>query len=711
MRTSSLRAILGAGGMSRLKRRQKALKQPRDYMGRWVGAGAHVKWKSSANGRASSRLMSGQVTAIKDGKAVVQVKNPDGSFSNETHYLDPSTLGVVHSKARLPMDKTVPEHEDPDNDPTAWAKKNADTIRKTPGGVRVKMANGYQMEAGPGEPRDGDGDGLVGEAEKRDDEDDPESRNKIKVSSGNPIIYQLYAQSGRSLGIYDEQATDDLTDIVETDSDLIENGDAIELPGYSEGSEVPAPAPAPGPMVSSGAYSVPVAVRQEIDEALVLSVFSRDERPTAEKFCSGDQVTLEEISWLRDRLDALEVSARQADRWSKKIISKKPIRHSFDSERYAYFVTANEPGTEFSGMVAVDIATGDIYEWSADTFFGPVGNIESYEVGYAEQIDSESANEAAYRLLEEPVFTPSELYPHEANMFSQASSMLDYDMLDTFSTYTAQERSADATSQARVGGKFTPVNFTAPTVEGDTIEESAPEVANSAGDGTHYFAIVDDVDETLVMDIVAITSASGKAVVFARSGGQWTPDTDLQTKLESAVPPPVVSLKDEDTIKQVLKQIDEYDSAKKGKKVEDAIAASGYSLPDGRARIMNREDLERRIEQFAGKDDLDVIQHIVRRATALNARDIVPQDMIAFSTLRQDPSLIGPYGEVLVAASGAPESSPLESLQKYWLFGPHSADIRWGTPGDVDRAVPYLNKYVGPDRAESFAISLRGLSL
>lgn len=38
-----------------------------------------------------------------------------------------------------------------------------------------------------------------------------------------------------------------------------------------------------------------------------------------------------------------------------------------------------------------------------------------------------------------------------------------------------------------------------------------------------------------------------------------------------------------------------------------------------------------------------------------------------------------------------------ERLRRYWTEGPGAARIAWGTPGDYDRCVVQLSKYVGPN--------------
>jgi hypothetical protein len=42
-----------------------------------------------------------------------------------------------------------------------------------------------------------------------------------------------------------------------------------------------------------------------------------------------------------------------------------------------------------------------------------------------------------------------------------------------------------------------------------------------------------------------------------------------------------------------------------------------------------------------------------------------------------------------------------EDLREYWTTGPGGIKIRWGTPGDFDRCVKQLEKYM-PGQAEGY---------
>lgn len=47
-------------------------------------------------------------------------------------------------------------------------------------------------------------------------------------------------------------------------------------------------------------------------------------------------------------------------------------------------------------------------------------------------------------------------------------------------------------------------------------------------------------------------------------------------------------------------------------------------------------------------------------------------------------------------------SGNAEELRGYWTTGPGGMKIRWGTPGDFDRCVSALSKYMGPEDAKGF---------
>jgi hypothetical protein len=47
-----------------------------------------------------------------------------------------------------------------------------------------------------------------------------------------------------------------------------------------------------------------------------------------------------------------------------------------------------------------------------------------------------------------------------------------------------------------------------------------------------------------------------------------------------------------------------------------------------------------------------------------------------------------------------------ERLMKYWAEGAGAAKVRWGVPGDFDRCVVELGKYVGPGVVKGLCANL-----
>lgn len=75
-----------------------------------------------------------------------------------------------------------------------------------------------------------------------------------------------------------------------------------------------------------------------------------------------------------------------------------------------------------------------------------------------------------------------------------------------------------------------------------------------------YLAVVDKLDKSAVMDLLALVPASSKSsvpILYKRAAGGWVKDDNYLRKLRSAAPPPVITL-DKPTYEQVLAQVDQY---------------------------------------------------------------------------------------------------------------------------------------------------------
>ena len=271
----------------------------------------------------------------------------------------------------------------------------------------------------------------------------------------------------------------------------------------------------------------------------------------------------------------------------------------------------------------------------------------------------------------------------------------------------------------------------APAPAEEEAPEEATEEASSDESKSLYFAIVDQVDRTAVLDVVAITKNDlHEAEAWKRNGADWVPAPEYMAKFHGTTPPPIVELDVPEPAKAVLAQIDSYDSERgSSQEVPEAtetpapaeempvVASSGFSV-NGRWSVYSVEDLENAVmmlELSRTANKTEVKNHLRKRAFALNRMDLIPSDWRTPTVAERSEQfmstspLYGEHGEVIVAA-GVPGIADTPSdwaaakrLQNYWTRGKGALKIRWGTPGDLTRAHRHLAKYVGPQRAWGLA--------
>jgi len=58
-----------------------------------------------------------------------------------------------------------------------------------------------------------------------------------------------------------------------------------------------------------------------------------------------------------------------------------------------------------------------------------------------------------------------------------------------------------------------------------------------------------------------------------------------------------------------------------------------------------------------------------------------------------------------------PGDGNVEHLFRYWTVGPGALKIRWGQPGDFDRCVKQLGRYVGPGVVKGLCSNLHKRAL
>lgn len=265
------------------------------------------------------------------------------------------------------------------------------------------------------------------------------------------------------------------------------------------------------------------------------------------------------------------------------------------------------------------------------------------------------------------------------------------------------------------------------TVDGeDPAEPEAPEAESKS----LYFAIVDDVDKSAVLDVVAITKNDlNEAEAWLRQNKDWVASQAHLASLQGPTPPPVVELEVPNPAKDVLAQIDNHDGQGASAPapispvtappaVAPVVASAtlnskGFALPSGEFAIYSIDDLTKAVEEFATVRDsskAEVQLHITKRARALNRPDLLPAEwrestpaQRAQKYLSQSP-LFGDYGEVIVAGAGDGVAGEAK-LKAYWRNGKGAAKIRWGTKGDLTRCHRHLEKYI-PGRSWGFCQNL-----
>lgn len=64
------------------------------------------------------------------------------------------------------------------------------------------------------------------------------------------------------------------------------------------------------------------------------------------------------------------------------------------------------------------------------------------------------------------------------------------------------------------------------------------------------------------------------------------------------------------------------------------------------------------------------------------------------------------YGLLAAGRPGGASRGNLAVLIRYWTFGKGRAKIGWGSPGDFNRCVARLSKYVPPGQVKGFCAKL-----
>lgn len=204
-----------------------------------------------------------------------------------------------------------------------------------------------------------------------------------------------------------------------------------------------------------------------------------------------------------------------------------------------------------------------------------------------------------------------------------------------------------------------------------------------------FVAIVDKDDHNAVLNLAVLAKVEAKVYAFIRMNSAWYSAPELLAKFESTDPPFLVKLEDEGQIASVIEQIDSGDLGAEDREEEEAIAAAMKSY------------------EISG-DESDARDAVILASLTGNHRLLTREVIIASGLGLLDSRSVDDYGTILASAGDLEGADVFESdyaaarrLKRYWLYGPGSAKIRWGSPGDWRRCVRHLSKYMGP-RAKGY---------
>ena len=99
------------------------------------------------------------------------------------------------------------------------------------------------------------------------------------------------------------------------------------------------------------------------------------------------------------------------------------------------------------------------------------------------------------------------------------------------------------------------------TAAAEGEEESEAGESEETEVNTRYICIVSTEDYDAVTDIVALRKDTGELVAYVRLRAEWVDDPDMEEEIMGLTPPPMVELDDPEQIKEVIRQVDEFDSS------------------------------------------------------------------------------------------------------------------------------------------------------
>lgn len=217
-----------------------------------------------------------------------------------------------------------------------------------------------------------------------------------------------------------------------------------------------------------------------------------------------------------------------------------------------------------------------------------------------------------------------------------------------------------------------------------------------------HAAAVDDVDWDEVADADPGPDHRPPPAGGAGQGG-WAAILDGASSTPPGVPDdevPPEDLADDAEVKKAF-----------GGKERQQAAKAGEAMPDGSYPIRNWSDLKNAISAYGRAKDKDATKrHIIKRARALKATNLLPKDWDG-STKKSlnggggllDLDAVAQQADREAKAGGADRNrGGAENLRHWYVEGGGAAEIAWGTDGDFMRCVSIAGKHMTPENSRGY---------
>lgn len=422
------------------------------------------------------------------------------------------------------------------------------------------------------------------------------------------------------------------------------------------------------------------------------------------------KISKETVKELKPYLEKLED-------WADNVTQPEELAFEFIPDFDTYYAVSDKESSTLVNELWASDTEGDLFYYTGTAFEPSQETIETFERPTIIPIDPETAERLAEWVFDQPIdleyFDIYYTNAEEGYLADDALEEMDLTLLDDETDAILatgefwyddadkhiRQKNQERDWHGRYSGAqhdaakkvFYPKARISETLEVDldplkTISQNvAAATVEPGGENTLYVAIVDSIDRTAVLDIIAIVSdiETGRPTSWIRRGSKWVQDDTYLDQIQSVTPPTTIIL-DADDVDSVIRQVDETDTKRS---VEASSVVS--------------QVLSEHSEEYSQEDR----DSIIACAISHGVTEVIPSNWYRTPIT----NLYGKYGEVLIAA-GIPGIADTPSdfaatarLKNYWAFGKGMSKWLPGTPGDLTRLHRHLAKYVGPERAWGLA--------